>query len=151
MKIPTLIPINREEDYHTHYLGTFVNGMQFWAYETFVHDQPKGSYPHADWKNHRKEYVLLHTFDAEGNHIHTQHWYAGTTAECDNGLMDQKLEEMVEELGSIEFGDIIVKLFEVEIDGITFGLIPDENFEYINLQPSSTISFMEPWDGEYYT
>jgi hypothetical protein len=33
---PELIPINREEDYHTHYLGETASGNLFFGYETFV-------------------------------------------------------------------------------------------------------------------
>lgn len=151
MKIPDLIPISRQEDYHTHYLGTFSGDLQFWAYETFVHNPPKNLAAKTDWQERRKEYVVLHTFDVNGDHLHTEHWYCGTTAECDDIPMEQKLEEMVSALGDTKFGDISVKLFQTEIDGIVFGLIPDENTKMVNLQPSSTISFMEPWDGEYYT
>jgi formate hydrogenlyase regulatory protein HycA len=54
-------------------------------------------------------------------------------------------------LGFIQYRDIAIKLFQTTIDGIVFGLIPDQKTESIILEPSSTISFQEPWDGEYYT
>ena len=47
--------------------------------------------------------------------------------------------------------DISVELFEVTIDNEKFGLIANHEFDCVNAQPSSTISFYEPWDGEYYT
>lgn len=34
---------------------------------------------------------------------------------------------------------------------MTFGLVVNEEIEAVDLQPSSTISFHEPWDGEYDT
>ena len=37
------------------------------------------------------------------------------------------------------------------IDGFTFGLIPNKEISMIDLHPSSTIAFQEPWDGEYFT
>ena len=58
---------------------------------------------------------------------------------------------MVSKLGAVEYGYINVKPFEVKIDGFKFGLIPNEESEMIELQPSNTIAFSEPWDGEYYT
>ena len=58
---------------------------------------------------------------------------------------------MVKELGEVTFCDIEVKLFNTLIDGVEFGLIPDPEFKCIDLQPSSTISFTEPWDGSYST
>jgi len=54
-------------------------------------------------------------------------------------------------LGETEFCNIEIKPFQVEIDGFIFGLVPDEASKIIELQPSSTIAFEEPWDGEYYT
>jgi formate hydrogenlyase regulatory protein HycA len=38
--IPKLLPIMREEDYHTHFIGRTQNGEQFFGHETFV--LPKG-------------------------------------------------------------------------------------------------------------
>jgi formate hydrogenlyase regulatory protein HycA len=146
--IPERIPIQRMEDYHTHFLGKTENGRQFFGYETFVF--PQGA-PAADWQNHRKEYVVLYIFDNEGNHINTNHWCAGVTSQADPSTMRTKLDEMIAELGRFEFSDIEVKPFQTVIDGVVFGLVPDEEHETVELEPSSTISFQEPWDGEYYT
>ena len=58
---------------------------------------------------------------------------------------------MVKKLGKVKYMDISVELFEVEIDNHKFGLVADLESRCVNAQPSSTISFYEPWDGEYYT
>jgi hypothetical protein len=58
---------------------------------------------------------------------------------------------MVNELGEVEFRDIAIKPFKTVIDGVEFGLIPNEETQSIELQPSSTIVFSEPWNGEYFT
>jgi len=58
---------------------------------------------------------------------------------------------MIKELGKTTFCDIELETFEVNINGIKCGLIPNEEFVSIDLYPSNTISFQEPWDGEYYT
>ena len=150
MQFPEKIPIERIEEYHTHYLGKAADGRQFWGYVTFVYTVlPKDV--QGNWEDYRNEYVVLHLFDNEGNHINTNHWLGGTTSQVSDIQLYSKLEEMIVELGPIEFGDIEVKLFKTIIDGVTFGLIPDEDYHYINLEPNSTISFGEPWDGSYST
>jgi len=83
--------------------------------------------------------------------METNHWYAGTVLESNASAKAKRLEEMVNELGRIEFSDIAVKLFQTVIDGVVFGLVPNYEYEVVELEPSSTLSFQEPWDGEYYT
>jgi hypothetical protein len=146
-KIPSRIPIKREEDYHTHYIGTTRDGRQFFGYQTFV--LPIGIT--EGWQDQRKEYVVLYIFDHDGNHVKTEHWYAGTTSEIDNSKATKKLEQLIQDLGEVRYGDIIVKPFHTLIDVVVFGLVPNEKFQTIELEPSSTISFHAPWDGEYDT
>lgn len=150
MDFPEKIPIERVEDYHTHYLGKTASGLQFWGYLTFVWTiLPKDI--QGDWKDYRNEYVLVHLFDEAGNHIETKYSLTGTTNQGNDETLSFKLGEMINELGAIEFGDIEIKPFETIIDGHTFGLISDEESGFIELQPNSTIAFGEPWDGSYYT
>jgi hypothetical protein len=66
-------------------------------------------------------------------------------------VIREKLEEMIKKLGKTEFCDIEVKPFQTTIDGVVFGLVPNDEYGSVDLQPSSTISFQEPWDGEHYT
>lgn len=59
---------------------------------------------------------------------------------------------MIQSFGQYEFADeIIVQPFQVEIEGRTFGLIPDEDSKFINLEPNMSIAFYSPWDGSYDT
>ncbi|AUP80970.1 hypothetical protein [Flavivirga eckloniae] len=145
---PELIPIMREEDYHTHYLGETENGNLFFGYETFVFSN---GVPGADWENNRFEYALVYLFDKNGNHLETKHKLAGKTSEISIGKTSKLLNELLVDLGRLQFKDIKVKPFKSIIDGIEFGLIPNEKCEMIELQPSSTIAFGEPWNGEYDT
>ena len=139
------------EDYHTHYLGQVTDGRLFWGYQTFVFTKPCSNIEQSDvWKKYRKEYVLIHTFDKDGNYLDTKHWFSWTIDTSDQQLKE-RLEGMVAELGEVDFQDIEIKIFQTELDNIIFGLVVDEESEMIKLQPSSTISFQEPWDGEYYT
>ena len=150
MQFPEKIPIERIEEYHTHYLGRTLDGLQFWGYITFVYTVlPKDV--QGDWRDYRNEYAILHLFDKDGNHINTRHWLGGTTNQVSDILLYSKLEEMVLKLGEVEFCDIEAKLFTVIIDGVTFGLVPDTSYGFINLEPYATIAFGEPWDGSYST
>ena len=151
MTIPDKLPIARMEDYHTHYLGQVDDGRLFWGYQTFIFTKPYSDIEQGDdWKKYRKEYVLVHTFDEDGNYLATKYWSGLTTNTSDQELED-KLEEMISKLGDVDFQDIEIKIFQTQLDNVVFGLVVDEKSEMINLQPSSTISFQEPWDGEYYT
>ncbi|HZY83142.1 MAG TPA: hypothetical protein VFE50_26665 [Cyclobacteriaceae bacterium] len=148
MPIPKKIPIQRMEDYHTHYIGKIADGRQFFGYESFVF--PSGV-PANEWQSQRKEYVVLYIFDSDGNHLETLHWFAGTTAEQSQGATTQWLEKKISELGDFEYTDINVKPFQTIIDGVVFGLVPNEEYEVVELEPGSAIAFHEPWDGEYDT
>jgi hypothetical protein len=149
MNWPAKIPVTRMEDDHTHYIGKYAEGNQFWACDSFVFTQrpvPEGE----NWENYRREYALLYLFDKDGNLLNAAHHFAGTTNDIQFDITS-KIEEMISELGEYEFCDIEVKPFSIKIDGYTFGLIPNESSEMIELQPGNTIAFGEPWDGEYWT
>ena len=151
MTIPDKLPIMRIEDYHTHYLGKCADGRLFWGYDTFVFTKPFSDIKTDDWEKYRKEYTLLHTFDNNGNYLTTKYLFAGFTSDTKGRPLDEELDAMVQELGDVNYQGIEIKLFQTVIDNITFGLIVDEESEMINLQPSSTISFHEPWNGDYST
>lgn len=147
--IPQKIKISRIENYHTHFIGKFDGNKLFFGYNHFVY---KPFLNYEDWQNNRHEYIVLYLFNEDGKLYSFKYWYAGVTAKlnCDTHL---KLNEFVKSLGEIKFCDIDVETFSIEIDGITFGLIPkiDDDYERIELDPSSTIAFNAPWDGEYDT
>ncbi|MDZ7936598.1 MAG: hypothetical protein U5M51_16885 [Emticicia sp.] len=147
--IPKKIKMARMEDYHTHYIGKYDGKKQFFGYEHFVSVPTPNE---TDWQKYRHEYVVLHLFDEKGNFESFKYWYAGTTSNL-NCNTNEKLEELVRSLDKVRFNDIEVATFNIDIDGITFGLIPkiDDAYERIELDPSSTIAFCEPWDGEYDT
>jgi len=150
MQFPDKIPIERMEEYHTHYLGKTLNGQQFWGYVAFIYTVfPKDV--KGDWRDYRNEYAILHLFDKEGNHLNTKHWLGGTTNEVSDIQLYSRLEEMIAELGEIGFCDIEVKLFTTVIDDVTFGIVPDSACGFINLEPYATIAFGAPWDGSYST
>jgi hypothetical protein len=152
--IPERILIIREKGYRTDQIGQYGDGKQFMAFVT-------GSLPSIpglkDWQLHKRWYAVLHTFEADGTHLETQAWLAGVTADGEReviGRAEAKLEEMLNQLGPIRLGDVRIKLFQVEVDGRTFGLVdasePDEDYESIHLLPND-LAFFEPWDGTYDT
>ena len=61
---------------------------------------------------------------------------------------------MIARLGPVEYGEVHVCLFQVVVDGETFGLVdasePEEGYESIHLLPND-LAFFEPWDGLYDT
>lgn len=149
MKFPAKLPVERMEDYHTHHIGKYESGKQFWGYQTFVFTK-RQFLEGEKYENYRREYAVLYLFDKEGNFNEAKFEFAGTT---DSLKFDtsEKVEEMVTQLGEIEYCNIEIKPFEVLIDNFIFGLVPNEETEMIELQPSNTIAFSEPWEGEYCT
>nr|WP_042286946.1 hypothetical protein [Nonlabens ulvanivorans] len=67
------------------------------------------------------------------------------------GESERLLLQLLQPLGKLKFRSIKVKPFSTIIDGFEFGLIPDDEIQTIELQPSSTIAFSAPWNGEYDT
>ena len=137
MAIPKTFLISREEDYHTHYIGVYENGNQFFAYENMVNRNDNGTY------------LTLYIFDNEGHFIDHKYWHKGLPPIYGTDI-ETITENMIESFGPYEFADYItVEPFQIEIDGTIFGLIPDENLKHINLQPNLSIMFYSPWDGSY--
>jgi hypothetical protein len=145
---PELITINREEDYHTHYLGETEDGRLFFGYSTFAF--PNG-YSNEDWQKERLEYAVVYLFDKSGNYIENLNKFVGKTNDNSAGKSDESLELLMKKLGKVSYTNIKVKPFSIIIDEIKFGLIPNNETEMIELEPSSTIAFSEPWLGEYDT
>ena len=151
MTLPEKLPIARMEDYHTHYLGKTVAGRLFWGYETFAYSPPIAQIKDKNVWQYRSDYAVLHLFDDEGNYQSSKSFTCGKGILCKGDILTDKIEEWLSELGEFTYCDIEIKLFQTIIDGFTFGLIPNKECSMIELEPSNTIAFQEPWDGEYYT
>src|SRR4051812_26850158 len=121
MAIPDRIRVSREGGNYSKCMGFYsldVEDNQFWGrvIASFC-GMPKP--PPARWEPYKRWYAVLHTFDGQGNHIGTDHWYAGTTADGEGEVCKRanaKLDEMVARLGDVEWADIEIGLFRVEID-----------------------------------
>jgi hypothetical protein len=151
MNLPDKLPIVRMEDYHTHHMGIAPDGRKFWGYITFVFLVPPEERKGQNWQQYRLDYAVMHFFSQEGDYISSRSYCGGTADKCEDVDFDEILDQWTSELGEVVYDDIEVKLFQTEIDGYVFGLIPKKEFDSISLEPSSLISFQEPWDGEYCT
>jgi|AGTN01.3.fsa_nt_gi hypothetical protein len=141
--LPELIPINRIEDYHSHYMGTYGDGNQFWG--RILNMNLSGS----------EFYVVLHKFDCDGVHLGTDHTTINTEESQEHALEQARTArgELIERLGPVNYGDIAIKLFRVNIDGHVFGLIDSSTEEWgdlITMEPGD-LGFHPPWNGDYDT
>src|SRR5919109_443188 len=126
MAIPKLIPVSRTGGNYTANIGCYeADGVphQFWAHVTATLTKPKrGAHP----KSGKRWYAVLHKFTQQGKHIGTDHWFAGTTADGEEEVIQRaraKRDAMIAALGDVQFTDIKVALFQVKIDGQVFGLV----------------------------
>lgn len=148
-EIPKRIPIIQKENYHTHYLGKTNNGKLFFGTETFVHKKLYWEVKPELQSQNRIDFAILYLFDNNGKFIEFKYW--STEIDNERHKTSEKLEKMVTNLGEVKLCNIEIETFEVNINGIKCGLIPNKEFKSIDLFPSNTISFQEPWNGEYYT
>ncbi len=130
MRVPPQIPIRLMEDLHTADIGRCDDGMQF-----FLNEFRDGS----------TDVLVLYRFDADGNYHHHQIRRTDATGAA------AVRRELLAELQNPCNCDIRVKPFTLSVDGVEYGLIVDAEDECVHLQPHSQITFMDPWDGEYYT
>ncbi|MBB5872673.1 formate hydrogenlyase regulatory protein HycA [Allocatelliglobosispora scoriae] len=152
MATPDLIPINHEPGYRTDTIGRFADGQFFGSVVAGFAD---GIAPDGDWAAHKRWYAVLHRFDQEGNHVSSDIQFAGTTADGESRVVDKAtgmLRQWLDELPGRSFGDISIRLFQVEVDGVTFGLIDETSDDdgYVELYPDE-LGFYEPWSGDYDT
>jgi len=153
MAIPERVPIAYEPGYRTGSIGTYEGGQFFGSVTATVED---GAGASAEWYRYKRWYAVLHRFGPDGTHTGSQIWCAGTS-ENENASIDSAeacLAGWLETLPGRVFGNIAVKLFQVEFEGHTFGLV-DQSQEYggqdhAELVPDD-LGFDPPWDGCYDT
>ncbi|GAA3911785.1 hypothetical protein [Actinoplanes auranticolor] len=153
MAIPDRVPIAYEPDYRTSTIGRF-DGGQFFGSVTATLEAGSGAEP--DWFRGKRWYAVLHRFDAAGGHTGSEIWFAGTSEE-ERASIDRAeahLTGLLDALPGRAYGDIAVKLFQVEADGHVFGLV-DESEEYDGEDHAEflpdDLGFNPPWDGCYDT
>ncbi len=131
--IPDKIKIGRREDWHTHYVGTYDNGKFFLGF------------PFFGGLSQTRPLAVLHLLDADGNHERSQIW------ETEKMFMAEKeLKTAVQSLKDFRYGDIMARCFTVVLNGLTFGLVADEDLKRVTYVPYD-LAFFAPWDGTYDT
>ena len=144
---PELLLIKRMEDLQTALIGRCEIG-QFFITESFpIAGESDSKMPEKD-----RLYVVRYLFKLNGEFLSAEH----AKINCCSGrdylrLVEEKKIEFLNGLGPYEFCDIAVKPFSITIDEVQFGLVYSNGTGSISLEPGPTITFMEPWDGEYYT
>ena len=100
--------------------------------------------------------MYLHLFDTAGSHQRSEVVLAGIAPFLDGELREQadaRLTGLLGQLGGLRFGDIWIRPFRVQSDGVTFGLIDESTASrggWAELYPDR-LGFCRPWDGTYST
>lgn len=158
MAVPEVIPIAYEPKHRTETIGRYADG-QFLASITYAF--PEGFRPDDGWEEHKRLYVVLHTFDAEGRYRDSEVWCAGTWAEQQRAVQGEysvlsrarvHLAKLLRSLPRRSYTDIAIRPFQLTADGVRFGLVTgvDEGEAWAELYPDG-LGFSEPWDGTYDT
>lgn len=152
MPLPTVIPIAHKPGYRTDTIGTYDDG-QFFASVT-------GAYRDKD--RYRGElmrwYAVLHLFDQDGNHHSSKIRFLGAGELNEVRLDPEPLQTLLDILPGRHYGDIAIKPFRVDFDGVVFGLIDESgdragdggHTDWAELYPDG-LGFAEPWNGRYDT
>lgn len=157
-----LIRYEDDDDGRFNAVGRLADGTQFMAFVTGAFPSGMKYYSGDDWQSKKRWLAVIHRFDADGAHIGTDTRLGGFDIEGRTVAGDkavEHLQEMYAELtasGDPEFCDIWVRLFSVEIDGVTHGLfyehwVEDEGSdryegEYVMPEPWD-ITFHPPYDS----
>jgi hypothetical protein len=161
-QFPKCIPIRREEDYHTHNIGTYGNRQQFMGFVVANLEQ----YSADDWQRYKKWYAVLYTFNKKGRLISHKVECFGCTADGERDVVNRAEKELnvwLDELSDKIFENIKVQRFSINYDNVKFGLytaeevgnynpkVDDEELgSYIHLLPNDLV-FYPPWTGIYDT
>jgi hypothetical protein len=147
-------------------VGRLADGSQFLAFVTGAFPTGETYYTGDDWRQKKRWLAVVHRFDADGGHIGSETRLGGLDREGRDvagakafALLEGLLAEMAG--GGAILCDIRVRLFSVEIGGVTHGLFyeqsdwepedGEEREEWVMLEPWD-ILFHPPWDsGEYST
>jgi formate hydrogenlyase regulatory protein HycA len=157
MAVPDVILIRYKPDHRTDTIGRYADG-QFLASITWAFREGVGL--PRDWPRHKRLYAVLHRFDRDGHHMDADIWFAGTWAEKQHppdqdpvvARAESKTAELLGSLPAIEYGNIAIRPFRLEVDGVVFGLVVggDGEYEWATLEPDD-LFFSVPWDGSYDT
>ncbi|CAN5880029.1 hypothetical protein BH11VER1_BH11VER1_20840 [soil metagenome] len=146
---PNSICICHDEEY-ANLIGRTNDRKQFFITQPFI---PYG-----------KDFVARYVFDEEGRFHDAKIYDLGLRTSGEppgNPLFENQgakalQQELLDELGAIQFCDIFIQPFSYELHGINFGLVANilgdgsEDWR-VTAEPGNYMEFYAPWDGEYYT
>jgi hypothetical protein len=161
MTIPDIIPIAYEPWARTAKIGHYEHGQFLGSLSGAYPRSYNGRTMRGQWADHNRFYAVLHRFDHEGFHTGSYVWCEGTVTEMrarrsKTDLAEEKLNGWLADLPGLAYGPIAVRLFELVVDDVVFGLIPREvqedgrDWSRVELEPDH-LSFTAPWDGLYDT
>jgi len=146
--IPTAIPVKRVPGYRTEFVGTWSRG-QFLG--NVLSQTDLIAWHAGDRLNSRRWFAYLHEFDHAGRHLESTIESPGIGPE---GLQAAQglLQEWLAGIPGRAYGDIAIQPFQVDHDGIRFGLIIEDGHgrDWAELYPDQ-LGFHDPWDGWYDT
>lgn len=131
--IPHCIPIRREENYHTHYIGKYGTGLQYMGFPFYAEG------------NQKRPIAVLHLLDEDGAHISSQIWESESIDKAEKAMA-----EAITKLPNSRPSNISAQIFSVELNGTIFGLIPRVDRPGVEYLPYG-LGFFPPWDGTYDT
>jgi hypothetical protein len=150
------------------HIGHLPNGNQFIALVTGAF--PTGmKYYYAeadDWSTKKQWLAVIHLFDKDGNYLKTESRLGGLDSEGRDVAGTKAWEQLIQmfaemfDQGTLTLGDIQIRPFSVEIDGVTHGLFYGENedvpvdsedwYDYVMFEPLD-LMFHPPWDSGSYS
>lgn len=152
MALPDVIPIAHEPDDRTATIGIY-DGGQFFASVTGAYREEDEHLPEL-----MRWYAVLHLFDQDGHHQSSEIRFLGSGQFNEARLDPEPLQTLLDTLPGRRYGDIAIKPFRVDFDGVVFGLIDESgdragdggHTDWAELYPDG-LGFGEPWDGTYDT
>lgn len=136
------------DDYCAKYIGKTSDGNQFFLTTPFVPATDDGG----------SEFIALYQFDTDGKLISFDIDNLGSREKLDDDLAQEKFQLVLNNLGKVEYCDIVIQPFQIVKFGVTFGLIPiepefveEEDDICLEVQPGNYMAFNPPWEGDYDT
>jgi hypothetical protein len=149
---PETIPINLDGSY-MRWIGKAADGSQFLISNAFIQE--------ASGSAGRRYFTTFYLFDADGSLKRSQIDEVGegsdkTTALAALEKVKTIREQHIASLGRVKYGNISVRPFEVQHQGVAFGLIASDppnkagrTSLQVALQPGNIVTFRPPWNGDY--
>ena len=150
MAVPERIPIKHVPGYRTEFAGRWARG-QFLG-NVFSQADHWAEAENSQYRaENRRWFAYLHEFDHDGRYLESTVESPGLGRQArDQAIL--LLQEWLQDILELAYGDISIQPFSAEYLGLTFGLILEDGHgtEWAELYPDR-LGFSAPWNGEYDT